>query len=85
LLQVLLGDPPKEIVVFLPQLNLGPERGQQLVGKVHDWVEAAKMQMRGESRGVEVGFSLSFTDHAARNLGERDPFFLVGFHGRVAV
>src|SRR5262249_36643950 len=40
------------------------------------WVEAAKGQMRGETGNLEVGFSLGFTDQAARHLEQRDPFSL---------
>lgn len=73
LFQTLLGSRPAEIITLLPRLNLGPGKGQQLVQKVKEWVEAAKGQMRGETGNLEAGFSLGFTDQAARHLGEHDP------------
>lgn len=73
LFQILLGSRPAEIITLLPRLNLGPGKGQQLVQKVKEWVEAAKGQMRGETGNLEAGFSLGFTDQAARHLGARDP------------
>jgi hypothetical protein len=73
LFQTLLGSRPAEIITLLPRLNLGPGKGQQLVQKVKEWIEAAKGQMRGETGNLEAGFSLGFTDQAARHLGERDP------------
>jgi hypothetical protein len=76
LLQILLGSRPAEMITLLPRLNLGPGKGEQLVSKVQGWVEAAKGQMRGETGNLEFGFSLGFTDQAARHLKERDPFSL---------
>ncbi len=76
LLQILLGDRPAELITLLPRLNVGPERGERLVRKVQEWVEAAKRLMRGEAGNLESGFSLAFTDQAARRLGDRDPFNL---------
>jgi hypothetical protein len=76
LLQVLLGSRPKEIITLLPRLNLGPVRGRQLVERVREWVERAKAQMRGDAGNVELGFSFGYTDLAARQLGDRDPFTL---------
>lgn len=74
--QILLGSRPAEMITLLPRLNVGPGKGEQLVRKVHDWVEAAKALMRGEAGNLEFGFTLSFTDQAARHLGGRDPFSL---------
>jgi len=76
LMQILLGTRPAEVITLLPRLNLGPAKGEQLVLKVREWVEAAKGQMRGEAGNLESGFSLGFTDWAARHLGDRDPFML---------
>jgi hypothetical protein len=76
LLQILLGSRPAEMITLLPRLNLGPGKGEQLVSKVQGWVEAAKGQMRGKTGNLEFGFSLGFTDQAARYLRERDPFSL---------
>lgn len=76
LVQILLGSRPAEVITLFPRLNLGPGKGEQLVRKVRDWVEAAKGQMRGETGNLELGFSLAFTDQAARHLGDRDPFTL---------
>jgi hypothetical protein len=73
LLQVLLGSRPEEMITLLPRLNLGPVRGQQLVHMVRRWVEAAKTQMRGETGNLALGFSLGFTDQAARHLADHDP------------
>jgi len=64
------------MITLLPRLNLGPGKGEQLVSKVLGWVEEAKGQMRGETGNLEFGFSLGFTDQAARHLKERDPFSL---------
>jgi hypothetical protein len=74
LVQILLGSRPAEMITLLPRLNVGPGKGEQLVRKVRYWVEAAKGQMRGETGNLELGFSLAFTDQAARHLGDRDPF-----------
>ncbi|MFQ5802014.1 MAG: hypothetical protein ACE5JQ_03845 [Candidatus Methylomirabilales bacterium] len=74
--QVLLGTRPAEVIALLPRLNLGPGKGEQLVQKVHEWVEAAKAQIRGKTGNLELGFSFGFTDQAARRLGDRDPFSL---------
>jgi hypothetical protein len=76
LLQILLGGRPAELIALLPRLNVGPEKGERLVRKVQEWVEAAKKLMRGESGSLESGFSLAFTDQVARHLGDRDPFTL---------
>lgn len=76
LLQILLGSRPAEMITFLPRLNLGPGKGEQLTRKVREWVEAAKGQMRGETGSLEAGFSFGLTDQVARHLGERDPFAL---------
>jgi hypothetical protein len=76
LLQILLGSRPAEMIALLPRLNLGPGKGEQLVSKVQGWVEAAKGQMRGETGNLELGFSLGFTDQAARQMSDRDPFLL---------
>ncbi len=76
LFQILLGSRPKEVITLLPRLSMGPGKGEQLVREVRDWVEAAKAQMRGESGNLESGFSLGFTDQAARHLGDRDPLTL---------
>jgi len=76
LLQILLGSRPAEIITLLPRLNLGPAKGEQLVRKVREWVEGAKAQLRGESGNLQSGFSLGFTEQAARHLGDRDPFTL---------
>lgn len=76
LLQVLLGSRPKEIITLLPRLNLGPVKGRQLVDRVRGWVEAAKAQMRGDTGNLGLGFSLGFTDQAARHLDDHDPFTL---------
>lgn len=76
LYQILLGGRPKEIITLLPRLNLAPWKGEQLIYKAREWVEAAQAQMRGDTGSVEFGFSLGFTDQAARRLGERDPFTL---------
>lgn len=73
LLQVLLGGRPKEVITLMPRLNLGPVRGQRLVDGVRGWVEAAKAQMRGDTGDLRLGFSLGFTDQAARHLGDHDP------------
>jgi hypothetical protein len=75
LLQILLGRRPAELITLMPRLNVGPERGERLVAKVQEWVEAAQRLMRGEG-GLESGFSLGFTDQVARRLGDRDPFDL---------
>lgn len=72
LLQMLLGSRPAEMITLLPRMNLGPVKGEQLVHRVREWVEAAKGQMRGDAGNLESGFSLAFTDQAARKLGERD-------------
>ncbi len=76
LLQILLGGRPKELIMLLPRLNVGPERGKRLVRKAMEWVEAAQRLMRGEAGDLVSGFSLAFTDHAARRLRDRDPFEL---------
>lgn len=76
LLQILLGGRPKELVTLVPRLNVGPGRGEHFVQKVQEWVEAARGLMRGEDTGLKSGFSLKFTDQAARRLGDRDPFTL---------
>lgn len=76
LIQILMGSRPAEILTLLPRLNLGPGRGEQLVREVRQWVEAAKGQMRGDTGTLEYGFSLGFTDQAARQLDNRDPFNL---------
>lgn len=76
LLQILLGGRPAELITLLPRLNVGPGKGERLVRKVQEWVEAAKGMMRGESGNLESGFSLAFTSEAARHLGNRDPFAL---------
>lgn len=73
LLQVLLGSRPSEVITLMPRLNLSPMKGQRLVDRVRGWVEAAKAQMRGDSGDLGLGFSLGFTDQAARHLGDRDP------------
>jgi hypothetical protein len=72
--QILLGGRPAEIITLMPRLNFGPEEGSLLVRKVQQWVEAAKAQMKGETGNLEFGFSLGFTDQAARHLADRDPF-----------
>ncbi len=76
LLQILLGSRPAEMITLLPRLNLGPGKGEQLVQKVQEWVEAAKGQMSGKTGNLELGFSLGFTDQVARHLSDRDPFTL---------
>ncbi len=76
LLQILLGSRPAEVVTFLPRLNLGPGKGERLMRLVREWVETAKARMRGDTDSLEFGFSLGFTDQAARRLGDRDPFAL---------
>jgi len=76
LLQVLLGSRPAELITLLPRLNVGPGKGERLVRKVQGWVDAAKGLMLGETGNLESGFSLAFTDQAARHLGDRDPFTL---------
>lgn len=76
LLQILLGSRPAEMITLLPRLNLGPGKGERLVRKVQEWVEAAKGRMRGETGNLEFGFSLGLTDQTARQLGNRDPFTL---------
>jgi len=74
--QILMGGRPAEVITLSPRLNLGPGKGEKLMRDVRGWVEAAKALMRGEVRGLEAGFSLGLTDHAARRVGERDPFTL---------
>lgn len=76
LLQVLFGDRPAELITLLPRLNVGPGKGERLVRKVQEWVEAAKGLMRGETGNLESGFSLALTEQAARHLGDQDPFTL---------
>lgn len=71
--QTLLGGRPAEVITLMPRLNVGPGKGEQFVRKVGEWVAAAQAQMRGESGHLELGFSLGFTDQAARHLGDRDP------------
>ena len=76
LLQILLGSRPAEMITLVPRLNLGYAKGEELARKVREWIERAKGQMRGETGNLEWGFSLGFTDWAARHLGNRDPFTL---------
>lgn len=76
LLQILLGSRPAEMITLLPRVNLGPTRGASLVQAVRMWVETAQAQMRGETGDLESGFSLAFTDQAARKLGNRDASML---------
>jgi hypothetical protein len=71
--QIVLGTRPAEIITLMPRLNLGPGNGGMLARKVQEWVEAAKLQMRGETGNLAVGFSLGFTDQVARHLANRDP------------
>lgn len=72
--QILLGSRPAETITLMPRLNFGPGKGGLFIRKVQEWVEAAKAQMRGETGNLEFGFSLGFTDQAARHLADRDPF-----------
>jgi hypothetical protein len=74
--QVLLGSRPAEIITLMPRLNIGPGKGKQLVRRVHEWIESAKQQMRGETGSPDRGFSLAFTDQAASYLVDRDPLTL---------
>lgn len=76
ILQVLMGGRPAEMVTLMPRLNIGPEWGARLVSNVREWVEAAKMLMRGEAGSLESGFSLGLIDQASRHLGDRDLFAL---------
>lgn len=73
LIQVLLGSQPKEIITLLPRFNLGHGKGEELIRKVREWIEAAQAQMRGETGNLEVGFSFGLTDQVASRLGSRDP------------
>lgn len=61
--QTLLATRPSQVITLMPRLNFGPGKGAQLVQKVREWVEAANLQ---------AGYSLSFSEQASRNLGERD-------------
>src|SRR5581483_530848 len=72
--QILLGRRPAEIITLMPRLNFGPEKGEVFLRKVQEWVEAAKAQMKGETGNLKFGFSLGFTEQAARHLADRDPF-----------
>jgi hypothetical protein len=74
--QVLLGSRPAEIITLIPRLNVGPGKGEQLVRKVHEWIESAQRRMRGETGSLDHGFSLAFTDQAASHLAGRDPLTL---------
>ena len=74
--QVLMGDRPAEIIRLEPRLNCGPRRGEKVIRDVRALVEAAQGDMRGETGDLERGFSLGFTDQAARAIGDRDPFAL---------
>jgi hypothetical protein len=74
--QVLMGDRPAEIIRLEPRLNCGPRKGEKITRDVRSLVEAAQGEMRGESGDLERGFSLGFTDQAARAIGDRDPFAL---------
>jgi hypothetical protein len=76
LVQILLGGRPAEVITLSPRLNVGPEKGERLVVKVREWVEAAKRLMRGESGNLESGFSLGLTEKIAEKLGDRDLFTL---------
>ncbi|MGB7721408.1 MAG: hypothetical protein WBL65_15990, partial [Bryobacteraceae bacterium] len=75
--QVLMGDqPPAEIIRLEPRLNCGPRKGEKIIREVRALVEAARGEMRGETGDLARGFSLGFTDQAARAIGDRDPFAL---------
>jgi len=67
--QILLGQPLAEIIVLAPRLNLGPINGAQLLQRIREWTDAANGAI-----GAESGFSLGFTDHAARRAHNHDPF-----------
>lgn len=73
LMQIMLGGRPAEVIIFFPRLNLGPGKGEHLVLKVREWVEAAQAQMRGDTGPLEVGFSLGLTSQTARILKDRNP------------
>jgi hypothetical protein len=77
-LQILLGSPPAEMVALLPRLDIGPIKGESLVHAVHEWVETAQGEMRGDSGSVELGFSFGLTDQVGSesDLGDRDPAVL---------
>jgi len=62
----------------MPRLNVGPGKGEHLVRNVRRWIEGAKELLKGETGSLESGFSLAFTDQAARQLGDRDPLALPG-------
>ncbi len=74
--QVLMGDRPAEIIRLEPRLNCGPRKGEKVIREVRELVEAARGEMRGETGDMERGFSLGFTDQAARAIGDRNPFAL---------
>jgi hypothetical protein len=74
--QILMGTRPVEIIRLEPRLSFGPRKGEKLIRDVRGWVEAARGEMRGDSGNVEHGFSLGFTDQAARQMSDRDPFAL---------
>lgn len=52
------------------------QEGEKVIRDVRALVEAAQGDMRGETGDLERGFSLGFTDQAARAIGDRDPFAL---------
>jgi hypothetical protein len=66
-----MGSRPVEIITLSPRLNLGPRKGGELIRRVREWVDGAN-----GSLNTEFGFSLKYTDRAAREMGRLDPFAL---------
>ncbi len=66
--QLLMGH-PAEIIAMSPRLNLGPLNGVSLLQKVREWADAAN-----DAKGMAFGFSMSFTNQAAQQVRDHDPF-----------
>ena len=69
--QLLMGGAVAEIIAISPRLNIGPANGSRLVQKVREWADSAN-----SVGSPGVGFSMSFTDQAARKMRTHDPFNL---------
>jgi hypothetical protein len=69
--QLLMGQPIAQMIALSPRMNLGALNGKQLTQRISEWADAA-----GSLQNAEFGFSLNFTDEAARQMADRDPLEL---------